>query len=343
MNREVNLRRRSMLSGVAAGLGVLASPAVLRAQTPMVMKIGTPTLNDAQHEWMRIFAREVEMHSNGQIKPELYPASQLGSAPRMIEGTQFGSIQCLVLPPEFLSGVDSRYEVLGAPGLFQDLAHTNRGLQSPEFNRAFLALGANRGLKGIGLFVNAMMSMNSRNPVEKLADIRGQKVRVLASAMQTEQIRRLGGTAVPMPLGEVMPALQQGTIDGVLGSLPVLAAMRFYDSAKHVLRTEHASITVVSAVSKLWYDKLPKPLQTVIDQAGQKASVDVYDWAAKFNVQQEQVWKTNGGTVATLSKAEHDSLMEMMRPIGAEVSSRRADVKALYDLLTRTATATATA
>jgi TRAP-type C4-dicarboxylate transport system substrate-binding protein len=341
MNREVNLRRRSMLSGVAAGLGVLASPAVLRAQTPMVMKIGTPTLNDAQHEWMRIFAREVEMHSNGQIKPELYPASQLGSAPRMIEGTQFGSIQCLVLPPEFLSGVDSRYEVLGAPGLFQDLAHTNRGLQSPEFNRAFLALGANRGLKGIGLFVNAMMSMNSRNPVEKLADIRGQKVRVLASAMQTEQIRRLGGTAVPMPLGEVMPALQQGTIDGVLGSLPVLAAMRFYDSAKHVLRTEHASITVVSAVSKLWYDKLPKPLQTVIDNAGQKASVDVYDWTAKFNEDQERVWKANGGTVTTLSKTEHDTLMEMMRPIGAEVSSRRADVKALYDLLTRTATATA--
>jgi TRAP-type C4-dicarboxylate transport system substrate-binding protein len=35
------------------------------------MKLGTQTLNDSQHEWMKIFARLVESGSNGRIKPEL--------------------------------------------------------------------------------------------------------------------------------------------------------------------------------------------------------------------------------------------------------------------------------
>ena len=45
------------------------------------MKIGTATLNDAQHEWMKIFVAHVEKDSGGRIKGELYPASQLGPIP----------------------------------------------------------------------------------------------------------------------------------------------------------------------------------------------------------------------------------------------------------------------
>jgi TRAP-type C4-dicarboxylate transport system substrate-binding protein len=75
-----------------------------------VMKLATPTLNDGQHEWMRRFAAAIEAKSGGRIKAELYPASQLGSIPRMIEGTQLGSIQIFLAPPEFFVGVDQRFE-----------------------------------------------------------------------------------------------------------------------------------------------------------------------------------------------------------------------------------------
>jgi TRAP-type C4-dicarboxylate transport system substrate-binding protein len=58
-----------------------------------VMKLSTATINDVQHEWMKRFVAAVEKDSSGRIKGEIYPASQLGSIPRQIEGTQFGSIQ----------------------------------------------------------------------------------------------------------------------------------------------------------------------------------------------------------------------------------------------------------
>src|SRR5690348_2685517 len=114
------------LIAAACGIGLMAAaPLPAAAQAPKIMKIGTATLNDAQHEWMKRFAAAVDQDSKGRIKVEVYPASQLGSIPREIEQTQFGSIQGWVGPPEFLSGVDMRYEVLSAPGLFKDMAHAN--------------------------------------------------------------------------------------------------------------------------------------------------------------------------------------------------------------------------
>src|SRR4030081_1806414 len=81
----------------------------------MVIKTGTATLNDAQHEWLKRFAVAIDKNTNGRIKAEVYPASQLGAIPRMIEGTHVGAIQIWGGPPEFLVGVDQRFEILSVP------------------------------------------------------------------------------------------------------------------------------------------------------------------------------------------------------------------------------------
>lgn len=334
--------RRSIVMSAIGAIPLLAAPAIVRSQTaPTVMKIGTPTLNDTQHEWMKIFARLVEARSGGRIKPEIYPASQLGSIPRMIEGTQFGSVQCFVGPPEFLSGVDSRFEILGAPGVFADIDHADRTLRDPEFNKAFLALGGDKGLKGVGLFISGPAIFNTRGRIDKLADFSGQKIRVLASPIQTEQLKRLKATAVPMPLGEVLPALQQGTIDGVMSTLQVLTALRFYDAAKFLVETNQAMVTVVSVVSKGWFDKLPADLQAAVTEAGQMASTEVHGWTKDFIVRQRAAWTANGGTITDISAAEHAELMKLLRPIGAETSARKPAEKALFELLQKTAQAKA--
>jgi len=333
--------RRYVLGGMGVVASAVAMPSVLRAQSPMIMKIGTPTINDNQHEWMRKFASLVEEGTKGAIKAELYPASQLGTAPRMIEGTQLGTIQVIAMPPEFLSGVDSRYEVLGAPGLFKDLEHTQRTMQHPEFNKAFLSIGDSKGLAGLGLFISAPMIVNCRTKLNSPADLAGKKIRVLGSAMQIEQMKRLKGTGIPMSLGEVLPALQQGTIDGILGSLPVITAFRYYDTAKYVLDTGHATITVYAAASKVWLDKLPKEHQTVVLNAGRQASEYIHKWTLDFIEAQRKVWMQNGGEIQSVSAADKEVLMKLLLPIGNEVASRRPAEKQLFDILMKTVAATA--
>ena len=58
--------------------------------TAIVMKVSLPTINDTTHQFAKNFAAAVERDSGNLIKSQIYPASQLGTVPRQIEGVQFG-------------------------------------------------------------------------------------------------------------------------------------------------------------------------------------------------------------------------------------------------------------
>src|SRR5438105_12097168 len=112
-------------------LAVALAPAAHAQDKVFVMKMSTATINDTQHEWLKRFSAAVEKDSGGRIKGEIYPASQLGPIPRQIEGVQFGSVQVYIGPPEFLSGIDVRYEALSAPGLFSSTDQAVRVINDP--------------------------------------------------------------------------------------------------------------------------------------------------------------------------------------------------------------------
>lgn len=310
-----------------------AAPAISQAQDAIVMKIGTSTINDSQHEWMKLYKAAIEERSEGRISVELYPANQLGMAPRVIEQTQMNTVQGFVGPPEFLSGVDSRYQVLSAPGLFDDLAHTNRTLQDPEFNGAFLGLGADRGLKGVGLFISGPTVFVSRTPITDLAGFSGLKTRVLAAELQMEQIRELGAAPIPMPLGEVLPALQQGALDSVMSCIPVFVALGYQDAAKYLLETNHGVIASLAVVSLEWLEQLPEDLQEIVIDAGRQASNDVYEFSVKDVETGREEWIAGGGEVITLAPEEQERMMEMLLPVGERVTEDDPAEREMFDLL----------
>ena len=106
-------------AGVIALSSMLTVNAAHAQDKTYVMKMTLPTLNDPSYFFAKAYAAALEKDSGGRIKTEIYPASQLGSIPRQIEGTQFGAIQCALIPPEFFVGVDERFEVMAAPGLVE--------------------------------------------------------------------------------------------------------------------------------------------------------------------------------------------------------------------------------
>jgi TRAP-type C4-dicarboxylate transport system substrate-binding protein len=299
----------------------------------IVMKLSTATLNDTQHEWMKRFAAAIEKNSNGRIKGEVYPASQLGAIPRQIEGTQLGSIQAWIGPPEFMVGIDTRYELLSVPGLFKSDDQVIKTLADPEFSKAFLALGANKGLVGATLYPSGPMAFVMRAPVRTLADLKGKKVRVLASPFQMDQLTRLGGTGVPMSLGDVLPAIQQGTLDGAMSALPVFTALQYYDSAKYNTETGHAYVITIVVFSKKWFDGLPADLQGIVLATAQELKDGITAYYRDFLVQQRKVWVDKGGELITLSPVEHAELIQKMAPVGPDIVKAKPELKPLWDTL----------
>jgi TRAP-type transport system periplasmic protein len=305
------------------------------------MKLGTATINEAQHQWCKWFVAMVEKDSGGRIKGEIYPASQLGPIPREIEGVQFGAIQGYIGPPEFLVGVDSRYEVMSAPGLVADMAHGVRVSQDPDMQKMMFGFGAQKGIHGTALWVSQPSSIISRTPIRHLADIKGKKLRVLAADMQQEMIKRLGGSPVAMTLGDVLPAIQQGTIDGAVLATTVDATMKMYDAAKYITETGQPFIFSMAFISKKWYDALPKDLQTIIDADALKAAKQVNPWAVDFYEKQRKAW-TEHGELISLPAAEQAQMMKDIAAVGAEVAKRKPGLDQAYNTFVEVAKRTQT-
>jgi len=329
--------RDVLLCGAWVGAGALAvaltTGAAAAQDKTYVMKITTPTLNAAPDRFAKEFGDAVAKDSGGRIKAELYPASQLGTIPRQIEGTQFGAIQCAVIPPEFFVGVDPRFQVLTAPGLVSSDEQAQRVTADPAVRKLILGLGAEKGLHGVGLFAAEPSEVVSKPEIRHLDDFKGKKLRIFASDFQSVAFSRLGATPVAMSPSDVLPAIQQGTLDGAVAGVQLLAPMHFYDAAKYIVMTGHAEIFIVAEISKKWYDSLPPDLQQVIDRDGESESKAIDPEALAITQAARKTWTGAGGELVYLPEDEHAKMLDMLASVGEDVATKNPQLKAAYDIV----------
>jgi TRAP-type C4-dicarboxylate transport system substrate-binding protein len=325
---------RTAAAGVfAAACALMPGATQAQDKTPMVMKISLAALNDPLHQFAKDFAALIDKDSGGRIKTEIYPASQLGSIPRQIEGTQFGAIQCVITPPEFYSGIDERFEVMAAPGLAASLAHAQRLAGDPDVLKLMLSLGADKGLHGVAMFTSQPSSIIAKNAVRHLADLQGKKLRVFASQFQSVAFGRLGVTPVAMTLGDVLPALQQGAIDGAVAGTVIYSAMHYVDAAKYVTNIGQPVIFGYAAVSKKWYDALPADLQQVIDKDAATAMTQVNPQTVEIDANADKRWVDGGGELIDLPADEQTSMLKTLSSVAEDVSKTKPAVSAAYQIV----------
>ena len=307
------------------------------ADKPMVMKVTVPTMNDAPHEFSKRFAAAVEKDSGGRIVGEVYPASQLGSIPRQIEGTQFGAIQVAVVPPDFFVGVDERFEVMAAPGLVDTMEQGGKVAADPAVQKLMLGLGANKGLHGAAMFIAAQATIVSKSAIRHLADLKGKKIRIFASDFAKTAWERLGAAPVAMSLGDVLPALQQGTIDAAIAATPVFVNFQYQDAAKYITVTNQPAIFIMVEFNAKWFEALPPDLQKILSDDATQIAAAVIPWGIDYNAKQDAVWTSKGGELINLPPDERASLMSTLGSVGADVSKSKPNVQTAYDLVTAAA------
>lgn len=320
---------------VAAFLLLLAATFGARAAgaETYVMKISIATVGDALHQFAKNYAAAVEKDSGGRIKAQIYPASQLGSIHEQAESVQFGAIQCQIVPPEFLAGIEERFEVLAAPGLVTSVAEGQRVAADPAVRKLMLGLGADKGLHGVGLFMLSPSVVAATKPIRHLADFKGKKIRIFTSQFQSVAMQRLGAVPKPMTLGEVLPALQDNALDGAVSAVSVISAMHFERVAKYATEIGQPSIFGITEVSKKWYDSLPTELKEIIDRDGATESSAINSSAIEFNAKARDAWMDNGGQLISLPPQEQSTLLQTLASVGAEVSKAKPLLDAAYKIV----------
>lgn len=297
------------------------------------MKIGFATINDPQHAIGMVLAEEINARSKGRISARVFPAGQLGKIPRMIEGLQLGTQEIFIGPPGFLVGINAAFQVPDAPGLFGDVLHAHRSITDPTFRDPYSKLALKSGIRMLALYIYGPTSFASRSPVRTLDDLKGKKVRVLATKMESELVGTFGATGVPMPYIEVLPALQRNVIDAVRSSIIVMGGSKFFTVTKFVTVVESGMIPSAVFASEIWLKKLPADLRKLVVNHTRAMEERFTKIGLEFGNKAEKLWKDNGAEIIRLSPQDQKAFMDKVRPLGDKYLATNPKTKDLYALL----------
>ena len=327
------------LSGVAvaAALACLA-PIGPAAAADFVMKFGTATMNETQHQFIKFYKEEVEKGSNGRIEVQIYPNSQLGPIPREIEGVQLGNIQGYIGPVDFFVGVDPRFGVFSAPMIFRDDANAMATIHDAAIEKDMLALVTPKRMVGIATLLLGASDYGAKKPIMALADFSGKKLRINGTELERQKMSKLGATGVGMPLSEVVPALDQGAIDGTISGLSVFVSLKMNDLLKVITVTNDTFIISIAVVSKPWLDTLPPDLQKVVVDAGMTLQDKAQQWEVDFTKKLEKDWVGLGGTVHTLPADDLAKMKTLLDPVADDATKAQ---PAVHDMLLKVRAAAA--
>ena len=316
---------------VALGAVIALQPGIASAQK-FHMKIGYATVNDPQHEMGIAIGKAIQKASGGRITYSTFPGSQLGIIPRQIEGLQLGTQEIFLTPPGFLTGLNAAFQVPDAPGMYDSIAHGHRTLTHPIFRDKFLALAEKKGVYGTNIWLYDGTSYGSHKPIRTPEDLKGLKIRVLATPMERAVPAVFGATGVPIPYSSVVPALQKKVVDGARTSLVVMAASKFFTVVKNITVTNGGAIPTAAWVSKAWANKLPADLRKIVLET----PATLEDWGSKNAIARwkvaKQQWLDNGAEVIRFSPADQKRYMDAIRKVGVDylTNHKNAEVRETY-------------
>jgi C4-dicarboxylate-binding protein DctP len=302
------------------------------------MKISSPTINDATQEWAKEFAAGLKARVGDKIKVEFYPASQLGQIPATVEGVAMGTIEAVAPASGFLIGLEPRMQVFDAPGLFNDMAHAQRVFADPAVRARLATFASSKGMQMVAAWPHGPLNLVSHKPVRKIADFQGQKIRVPGAApLQVKPFEKLGAQPVSMPLGEVLPAMQNRTIDGLIASAAVFTAFKYYDVAKGMTSLPRSYLVVATMVNSDWLKSLGPELEKAVREEAFNAQRKVEKFAIDDAARTAEVWKKNGGEVIIFPDAETQAYLTQVESIAPAVLSANPTMKGDFDLLSEAA------
>lgn len=238
----------------------------------IVLKLGhVQPDKDLWHIASLKFAELVSQKTNGTVKIEVFPGSQLGNDRDMAEGLQMGSVD-FALIAGVLGNFEPTIQLLELPYLFHDEEHLRRVLDGPIGKEIFERLLKNANIRVLAWWNRGPRQTTSNKPINSVADIKGLKIRLPEIPPMIAAWKAMGANPTPMAFGEVYTALQQGVIDAQENPIPIIYSNRFYEVQKYLALTNHKYEYVTIAMSEKTYQKLTPEQQKAIEEAAKEAA-----------------------------------------------------------------------
>lgn len=333
------ISRRAFTLGTTAAVAAIAMPHVARAQE-VTLKLHQflPAQANVPKFVIDPWIKKVQDESGGRIKIEHYPAMQLGGKPpELMDQATDGTVDIVWTLPGNTPGRFPSTEVFELPFMMTNAEATSKAywdlfakyMKDTEFKDQHI----------IGAWVHGPGVVHSKDPVAKLEDLAGKKIRAPTRIINA-LLAQLGATPIGMPVPAITDALSKGVIDGCVIPWEVTTSLKIAElvnnhtefSGDHALYTT----TFVLAMNKPRYESLPDDLKKVFDaNSGQEFSAWAGKTQAGTDAPSRQIAVEHGNNIITLEQAEVDRWKAAAQPVVekwvTEYKGTGVDGKGLFD------------
>ncbi len=279
-SRDHGLRLSAVVAApvLTASLALFSLPAAAQAPANNITWKVQSTWPQANllHESPVRMGKAIEEMSAGRLKMNVMPAGTLVGAFEVLDATHKGVMDAAHSWPGYWTGKNMAAGLFGPPpagpyGLGRDefLSWLHSGGGMELYNEL---LQKELKLNVVAFFTTTLAYWEAlgwfKKPFENLAELRKMKFRT--SGLGLLMMQNMGVPAVQMPGGEVIPALERGTIDGAEWAIPSHdILMGFHNVTKFYYMPDMRQPPGIQEflINKTKFDELPADLKAIVKNA----------------------------------------------------------------------------
>lgn len=228
------------------------------------------------HPWnkgLEFFAKRLKEESNGQIEVEIFNNGVLGSETDMIQNVNEGVLDFVVADPSAGSGFAKEMDFFALPFLFNNYEHWENVLDGAPGQSYTATVLEKTDLKIIGYWGGSSRNvLSTKDPILSMDDLKGFKLRLVSSPLKVNVWKAIGTIPTPIAYLETYSALQANVVDGMENESVAVLAMKFYEPAPQITKTEHEFTVRPLFMSEKTFNGLSKELQDVVLKVAKEAT-----------------------------------------------------------------------
>jgi TRAP-type transport system periplasmic protein len=211
-------------------------------------------------------AEAIAKASNGRVKMNVFPSSQLGDAREMIQNVQSGTIVGILDSTTKLVPFVPEFAALDMPYLVNP-EKAFALLETPVVRQEIGEKASAAGFRMIDYWEVTFRSIYSRRPIKAIGDLKGMKLYTSPSPAFITILRAFGASPANMAFAELYTALQQGVMDGADNDPLTFLTTRHYEVSRNLALTGHAMRLNAFIMSEKFWKTLPADVQKLIRDA----------------------------------------------------------------------------
>lgn len=257
--------------------------------------------------WTKTLAEK----SKGAITADIKGFNEMGlKGPEVLRLMSTGALEIGATVLAYLASDDPTFEAVDIAGMLTDVETARKATDASKVMYSKLMQKFGVKLMAEGTYPAQVFYCNGE--LNSLADVKGKKVRA-AGRSQSELVQALGGTPVTMAFGEVVPALQNKTVDcGITGTLSGNLA-KWNEVSTHLLALPVSWGQIAYAANMKSWDKLDPKVRNLIETEIKVLEKNIWD-AAAYHTEQGLV--CNAGS--DQCKIGNKGKMKVVQPSAAD-------------------------